>query len=246
MGSLDTARLPRHIAIIPDGNGRWAEARGLPRNEGHRRGCDVVREVVRSCHDLGIPMLTMYAFSQENWGRPPEEVDALMVLLESYIHSEAEELVQKGVRVQAVGNLSSLRPAVRDALLDLIARSEANDSLQVTFALSYSGRSELVEATRRIARAVEAGRIDVEGIDEKTLASFLYAPDQPDPDLLIRSGAEHRISNFLLWQLAYTELYFTDALWPDFTRDHLLRALTWYQQRERRLGKTGAQIRAES
>jgi len=244
MTALDAARLPRHVAIIPDGNGRWAEERGLPRNEGHRRGCDVVRDIVRSCHELRIPMLTLYAFSQENWGRPPEEVDALMLLLENYIHSEADELVRNGVRVQSIGNTDALHPSVRKALDDLVARSEANDELQVTFALSYSGRAELVEATRRIARAVEHGGIDVEGIDEKCVATHLYAPDMPDPDLLIRSGAEYRISNFLLWQLAYTELYFSDTLWPDFTKTHLVQALLWYQQRERRLGKTGAQIRS--
>jgi len=244
MSPLDAAKLPRHIAIIPDGNGRWAEARGLPRNEGHRRGSEVVREIVRSCHELRIPMLTLYAFSQENWGRPPEEVDALMLLLENYIYSEADELVRSGVRVHSIGNVHALRPAVREALRDLIERSEGNDELEVTFALSYSGRSEIVEATRRIARAVERGALDVEGIDEKALTSFLYAPDLPDPDLLIRSGAEYRISNFLLWQLAYAELYFSDTLWPDFTREHLMQALDWYQRRERRLGKTGAQIRA--
>jgi len=246
MHALDPQRLPRHVAIIPDGNGRWAEERGLPRNEGHRRGCEVVREIVRSCHELRIPMLTLYAFSQENWGRPPEEVDALMLLLEGYIESEADELVRNGVRVHAIGNLASLQPRVRSILDALVRRSEANDELEVTFALSYGGRSELVEATRRIARAVEQGRLDVDGIDEKCVASHLYAPDLPDPDLLIRPGAEHRISNFLLWQMAYTELYFSPELWPDFTKRHLVEALLWYQQRERRLGKTGAQVRAES
>jgi len=246
MSVLDATRLPRHIAIIPDGNGRWAEDRGLPRNEGHRRGCDVVREIVRSCHELRIPMLTLYAFSQENWGRPPEEVDALMLLLENYIQSEADELVRNGVRVQAIGNIDALHPPVRKALSELITRSETNDEMQMTFALSYSGRSELVAAMRRIARDVERGSLDVGGIDEKCIASYLYAPDLPDPDLLIRSGAENRISNFLLWQLAYAELYFSDTLWPDFTKRHLVEALVWYQQRERRLGKTGAQVRAGS
>jgi undecaprenyl diphosphate synthase len=246
MNRLDAAKLPRHVAIIPDGNGRWAEARGLPRNEGHRRGCDVVREIVRASHELRLPMLTIYAFSQENWGRPPEEVDALMILLEHYLHDEADELARNGVRVQAIGSIEALTPGVARALDELVRRTEANDEMRVTFALSYGARSEIVEATRRIAMSVEAGRLEVEAIDEKALASQLYAPDLPDPDLLIRSGGEHRVSNFLLWQLAYTELYFSATLWPDFTKAELVEAILWYQQRERRIGKTGAQVRGES
>jgi len=243
MSLHDPRKLPRHLAIIPDGNGRWAEARGLPRNEGHRRGCDVVRETVRACLDLRIPMLTVYAFSQENWGRPPEEVDALMCLLEGYLNDETEELVREGVRVQTIGRVETLNPGIRAALDRLIRRTEANDAMRLTFGLSYGGRAELADAARRIAASVESGALDVESIDEKVFASELYAPDLPDPDLLIRSGAEHRISNFMLWQLAYTELYFSDTLWPDFTRSHLVEALAWYQHRERRLGKTGAQVR---
>ena len=246
MNRLDAAKLPRHIAIIPDGNGRWAEARGLPRNEGHRRGCEVVREIVRATHELRIPMLTIYAFSQENWGRPPEEVDALMTLLEHYLRDEADELARNGVRVQAIGRVESLTPGVSRALEALVRRTEANDEMRVTFALSYGARSEIVDAARRIAASVEAGRLEVEAIDEKTVASHLYSPDLPDPDLLIRPGAEHRVSNFLLWQLAYTELYFSRTLWPDFTKRDLVDAILWYQQRERRIGKTGAQVRGES
>lgn len=243
MKRLDAAKLPRHIAIIPDGNGRWAELRGDPRNAGHRRGTEVVREIVRACHEIGIPMLTLYAFSQENWARPGKEVDALMELLEHYLRDEAEELVSNGIRVQAIGRVERLSPQIQDELRDLMARTDANHEMQVTFALSYSGRAEIVDAIRNIARGVESGQLDPDAIDEKTVASHLYAPDLPDPDLLIRSGAECRVSNFLLWQSAYTELYFTDALWPDFTKDDLVEAVAWYQQRERRRGKTGAQVR---
>jgi undecaprenyl diphosphate synthase len=244
MRDLDPERLPRHIAIIPDGNGRWAEARGLPRNEGHHRGCDVVRDIVEACHDIGIPMLTVYAFSEENWARPSGEVRALMRLLERYLRRETDELARKGLRVQAVGSIERLSPAIRKQLSELAVRTHDNRGMQVTFAVSYSGRTELVDMARKIARDVEAGRLDLESIDEKTVVSRLYAADLPDPDLLIRSGAEYRISNFLLWQMAYTELYFCDALWPDFTPAHLREALHWYQQRERRHGRTGAQVRS--
>jgi undecaprenyl diphosphate synthase len=243
MGRLDVEKLPRHVAIIPDGNGRWAEARGLPREEGHRRGTEVVRELVRTCHDLGIPMLTLYAFSQENWGRPRSEVESLMGLLEHYLRSEIDELMQHGVRVQAIGRLDGLPRETREALAEVQGRTEGNEELSVTFALSYSGRAELVDACRSIARSVAAGQLEPDSIDEKTVASHLYSVDLPDPDLLIRSGAEHRVSNFLLWQLAYTEICFTPTLWPDFTREHLVDALVWYQKRERRLGRTGAQVR---
>jgi undecaprenyl diphosphate synthase len=188
-------------------------------------------------------MLTLYAFSQENWGRPRHEVESLMALLEYYLRSETEELMQHGVRVQAVGRLEGLPRETRDALSTLESRTENNEDLTVIFALSYSGRAEMVDAVRAIARSVAAGQLEPDAIDEKTVTSQLYAPDLPDPDLLIRSGAEHRVSNFLLWQLAYTELFFTSTLWPDFTRQHLIDAVDWYQKRERRLGRTGAQVR---
>ena len=244
MPRIDPAKLPRHIAIIPDGNGRWAEARGLSREEGHRRGSDVVRDVVRASHELGVRMLTLYAFSQENWARPPDEVEALMLLLEHYLHKEADDLVENGIRVEAVGRLEELDGRVQRALETVIRRTEGQDEMRMVFALSYSGRAELVDAVRALARDVASGSLDPEAIDEKCLQRFLYAPHLPEPDLLIRSGGEHRVSNFLLWQLAYTEIYVTDALWPDFTKRHLVDALEWFQQRERRLGKTGAQVRA--
>jgi undecaprenyl diphosphate synthase len=243
MVSLDPTKIPRHVAIIPDGNGRWAESRGLARNEGHARGVEVVREVVEAAHELGVRHLTLYAFSMENWGRPTEEVDAIMRLMERYLQRETGELVERGVRVRAIGRLELLKPHLQRRVRDLVRRTETNAEMVLTFALSYSGRSELVDAARRLARAAEAGQIDPEAIDEKALQMHLYAPDLPDPDLLIRTGGEHRVSNFLLWQIAYTELWTSDALWPDFSRAEFERALLEYQLRERRFGQTGAQLR---
>lgn len=245
MARLDSEKLPRHVAIIPDGNGRWAESQGRPRIDGHRRGTDVVRDIVRAAHEIGVRMLTIYAFSQENWGRPRAEVDAIMELLDHYLRKDAEEMAENGIRLQAIGRLETLPAGIQRQLERLLRATEANDEMTVTFALSYSGRSEIVDAVRRIAAAVESGRLEPEAIDEKCLGGYLYAPDLPDPDLLIRTGHEHRISNFLLWQLAYTELYLSDTLWPDFTKGHFVEALVAYEQRERRLGKTGAQLRTE-
>jgi undecaprenyl diphosphate synthase len=243
MARLNPDKLPRHVAIIPDGNGRWAEARGLPREHGHRQGCEVVREVVRACHELGIRVLSLFAFSTENWDRPAEEVDEIMSLLERYMESETEELVEQGIRVQAIGRTADLRPELRERVEELTRQTEHNDEMRLAFALSYSGRTEIVDAVRNVARAVEAGCLDPEAIDEKNVQQHLYAPDLPDPDLLIRTGDEHRISNFLLWQLAYTELYHTERLWPDFRKQDLVDAILFYQGRERRFGRTGAQVR---
>jgi undecaprenyl diphosphate synthase len=195
---------------------------------------------------VGVRFLTLYAFSMENWGRPTEEVNALMRLLERYLQRETGELAERGVRVRAIGRLEMLRPHLQSAVRDLVKRTEANTEMVLTFALSYSGRTELVDAVRRLARAVEAGQLEPEAIDEKALHMHLYAPDLPDPDLLIRTGGERRVSNFLLWQLAYTELWSTDVLWPDFTRGDLEAALLEYQRRERRFGQTGAQARGSS
>lgn len=245
MGLLKPDKLPHHVAIIPDGNGRWARERGLPREEGHRQGTEVVRKIVRAAHEIGVRMLTFYAFSTQNWDRPRAEVEAIMALLESYVANEAEELVQNGIRVEAIGRLDELDARMQRALERLVRRTEANDEMRLFFALSYSGRAEITDAVRAIARAVEAGRIDPDAIDEKTVQAHLYAPHLPDPDLLIRSGDEYRISNFTLWQLAYTELYFTPKYWPDFTKADLVDALLHYQQRERRLGKTSDQVRIE-
>jgi undecaprenyl diphosphate synthase len=243
MPRLDPAHIPRHVAIIPDGNGRWAEQRGLDRIEGHRRGTEQVRDIVRAAHELGIQMLTIYAFSKENWARPEPEIEALMRLLERYLRAEAEELTRNGIRLQAIGRLEELPPSVRLELERLIKLTEGNREMRLTFALSYGGRAEIVDAARRIAREVEAGRLDPEAIDEKSFESFLYAADLPHPDLLIRTGDESRISNFLLWQLAYTEFYFSACLWPDFGKSDLVDALLVFQGRERRFGRTGAQLR---
>jgi undecaprenyl diphosphate synthase len=246
MLSIDPAKIPRHVAIIPDGNGRWAESRGLARNEGHARGVEVVREVVEAAHELGVRYLTLYAFSMENWGRPTEEVDAIMRLMERYLQRETKELAERGVRVRAIGRLELLEPHLQRRVRDLERRTESNTEMVLTFALSYSGRTELVDAARRVARAVEAGQLEPEAIDEKALQMHLYAPDLPDPDLLIRTGGEQRISNFLLWQLAYTELWSSEVLWPDFSRADLEEALLEYQRRERRFGQTGSQTRGGS
>jgi undecaprenyl diphosphate synthase len=247
LAKLDPRKIPRHVAIIPDGNGRWAESRGLPRVAGYRNGAEIVREIVRGAHELGIQWLTFYAFSTENWKRPSEEIDAIMAYLEEFIVRDADELVRNGIRVDAIGRLSNLSPSIQSLLADLIARTEGNDEMRLTFALSYGGRAEIVDAVRAIARSVEAGVIEPDAIDEKCVQANLYCTDMPDPDLLIRTGGEHRISNFLLWQLAYTEFFTSDVLWPDFTKTQLVEALCAYQQRERRFGRTPAQKRdAES
>jgi len=246
MDSLDPEKLPRHVAIIPDGNGRWAEQRGLAREEGHRRGTEVMRDAIEAALDFGIPMLTIYAFSNENWDRPTVEVSALMTLLKRYLRKEANEFADRGVRIQVIGRVDELSRDIQREVEKLEKRTENNDGMRVAFALSYSGRAELVDAVRSIARSVEAQALDPDAIDEKTLRANMYAPDWPDPDLLIRSGAESRISNYMLWQLAYTELYFTDTLWPDFSRAELQAALLDYERRERRHGLTGVQVRSDA
>ncbi len=228
--------LPRHVAIIMDGNGRWAERRHKPRLFGHEAGMKAVREVIESAADLQIPYLTLYAFSQENWKRPRAEVDALMKLLQRYIQSERKKLIEKGIRVCAIGELDRLSPAARVEIDELIAKTADNSQLVVTLALSYGGRAEIVEAARQVARRVADGELDPDDIDETLFKSFLYKSDLPDPDLLIRTSGELRISNFLLWQLAYTELYVTGVLWPDFDRQAFVNAIVAFQNRERRFG----------
>lgn len=233
---LAQRNLPRHVAIIMDGNGRWAERRHKPRLFGHEAGMRAVREVIETAADLQIPYLTLYAFSQENWKRPRAEVGALMKLLQRFIRSERQELIDKQISVRAIGELDRLFPAARTELDKLIAETADNDQLVVTLALSYGGRAEIVEAARQIARRVAHGQLDSDAIDEALFKSFLYTSDLPDPDLLIRTSGELRISNFLLWQLAYTELYMTDVLWPDFDRQAFVDAIAAFQNRERRFG----------
>jgi undecaprenyl diphosphate synthase len=241
---LRSDRIPRHVAVIMDGNGRWAEARGLSRNEGHRAGLESVRGIVRACHQIGVGALTLYAFSLENWSRPKLEVDELMRLPEQYIEEDLPELVQNGIRVRVIGRIELLAPSVRLSMERALRETAANRTMDLVFALSYGGRQEIVDATRRVLRDVEQGKLDPDRLDEKTFAAYLYEPDVPDPDLLIRTGGEERVSNFLLWQIAYAELYTTDVMWPDFRREDLVDALINYQQRERRFGLTSAQVRS--
>jgi undecaprenyl diphosphate synthase len=240
---LHKDRLPRHVAIIMDGNGRWAETRGLPRNAGHREGVEAVKATVRAANELGIPRLTLYSFSSENWNRPKGEVQELMRLLDHYLETEVDEVIRNGIRVQAIGRLERLPPAVRKRLDEVVERSRGNREMTLVFALSYGGRQEIVDAVRRILRDAEQGKVDAESIDEKTFAAYLYDPEAPDPDLLIRTGAELRVSNFLLWQIAYAEIHATPVMWPDFRKEHLVDALLDYQARERRFGLTGDQVR---
>jgi len=235
--ALDTDLLPKHLAIIMDGNGRWAEARSLPRIAGHREGIKSVREMITICLELGIQALTIYAFSQENWNRPTTEINALMGLLEHYLSTERNKLIEQGVRFRTIGR-TDLLPTSALQWVRAAERETAHlGKLQLTVALSYGGRSEIVDAVRGLAREVQDGKFQPEDIDEALVQRFLYTHDLPDPDLLIRTSGETRISNFLLWQLAYTELYFTPTLWPDFRRRELLLALLEFQRRERRFGR---------
>jgi undecaprenyl diphosphate synthase len=240
---LQKERLPRHVAIIMDGNGRWAEARGLERNAGHREGVEAVKAVVRAANEIGIPRLTLYSFSSENWNRPKGEVQELMRLLDHYLESEVEEVMRNGIRVEAVGRLDRLPPGLGKRLDDVMKRSAGNREMTLVFALSYGGRQEIVDAVRAILRDAEQGKVDAESIDEKTFGAYLYDGDAPDPDLLIRTGGELRVSNFLLWQIAYAEIHATEVMWPDFRKEHLVAALLDYQGRERRFGLTSDQVR---
>jgi undecaprenyl diphosphate synthase len=242
---LDLARLPRHVAVIMDGNGRWAQRRGLARIEGHRRGKDSVRAVVETARRLGIPYLSLFAFSTENWQRPRREVDGLMRLLLRYLRSEVNKLMKNEVRVLAVGDVSRLPDPVRRELERVIELTRGNSRLTVGLCVSYGGREDIVEAARSLARAVRAGKLDPDAIDQTTFANALGTAGFPDPDLLIRTSGEMRISNFFLWQIAYTELYVTETLWPDFREAEFLDALVHFQQRERRFGRTSAQQERE-
>ncbi len=234
--SLDPTRIPRHIAIIMDGNGRWAEVRGLPRVEGHRAGREALRRALEGARECGVEVLTSYAFSTENWRRPPTEVEALMRLLLETLRDEAAELHRNGVRFRASGLLGEMPEEIREALRQVVELTRDNTTITLNLALNYGGRGELVEAARRIAAAVVAGHLRPEQIDEEIFGRCLFAPDLPDPDLLIRTGGEQRLSNFLLWQAAYTELYFTDVRWPDFQKLHLFEAIKSFQARDRRFG----------
>jgi undecaprenyl diphosphate synthase len=229
---LDFARLPRHVAIIMDGNGRWAAMRHLPRVEGHRAGIEAVRVTVETSARLGIPVLTLYAFSVENWKRPDAEVSALMGLLKHYLRLELNSLLRNNIRFHVIGQIDRLSPEVQHELTQAEARTANNTGMLFNIALSYGGRAEIVDAARR---AIRDG-VDPDQLDEDAFAARLYTAGQPDPDLLIRTSGEMRVSNFLLWQIAYAEIWVTDALWPDFRTSHLLEALIDYQRRDRRYG----------
>jgi undecaprenyl diphosphate synthase len=235
VAQLDLDRLPRHIAVIMDGNGRWARERSLPRVAGHRAGIDAVREIVEVCARMRLEVLTLYAFSQENWKRPRTEVATLMSLLKEYVRRELDTLCSNDIRLRVIGRVDELPPGARTELERALADTRHNKGLQFNIALSYGGRAEIVDACRAIVRA----GLDPESIDEERFSSFLYTAGQPDPDLLIRTSGELRVSNFLLWQIAYAEIWVTPTLWPDFRRLELFQALLDYQRRERRYGGLG-------
>jgi len=238
MTSIDPNKLPQHVAIIMDGNGRWAKRRSINRVRGHQQGANKVREIVRTNRELGIPWLTLYAFSEENWKRPQKEVGALMKLLKRFLKGELEEMQQNGIRLQSIGRIQKLPKDTRDVLLDVINQTAANKDMVLTLALSYGGRQEILDATRKIAGNLERGRIRADEISEQMISDSLYSKGMPDPELLIRTSGEYRVSNFLLWQIAYTEIYITQTLWPDFGKDEYLEALQDFQRRERRFGGT--------
>jgi len=245
-GEIDPARLPQHVAIIMDGNGRWAEQRGLSRLHGHRVGKDSVRAVVESARKLGIRYLSLFAFSTENWNRPPKEVDALMQLLRRYLASELDKMMKHEIRLVAVGSLRRLPPAVREALRSAVASTRNNTGMTVVLAVSYGGRDEITDAVRRLARKVKKGAIEPDAITQDVFRRHLATKDIPDPDLLVRTSGEMRVSNFFLWQLAYTEIYVTETLWPDFREREFEEALGFFEQRQRRFGRTPAQVEREA
>lgn len=242
MEQLNPHKLPRHVAVIMDGNGRWAKKKGLDRIAGHRKGVESVRDVVRTSRELGIKWLTLYAFSEENWKRPKYEVKALMNLLDRYLKAELNEMLDNGIRLACIGQTEKLPPDVQRTLWQIIEKTAHNKEMTLTLALSYGGRQEIVEAAKNMLRDIEKNRLNVKQITEERLSKYLYTSDIPDPDLLIRTSGEYRISNFLLWQIAYTEIYITPTLWPDFHKERYLEALLDYQKRERRFGSTGEQI----
>ena len=239
---INPDRIPRHIAIIMDGNGRWAKRQGLARMFGHKQGVETVHRITEAAAELGIQYLTLYAFSTENWNRPKEEVDALMVLLVDTIVKETPTLMKNNIVLQTIGDLSRLPQATRDKFLGCIEQTSQNTGLTLIIALSYSARWELIQAAKHIAQAVQNGQLLPEDINEEVLSNHLTTAQYPDPDLLIRTSGELRISNFLLWQLAYSEMYFTPCLWPEFTNEEFYHAIVDYQGRERRFGKTSEQI----
>lgn len=239
---IDKNNLPRHVAIIMDGNGRWAKQKGKNRIFGHRNGVKAVQQVVEACAELGIPYLTLYAFSTENWKRPKTEIETLMQLLVASLKKELKTLSDKNIQLNAIGNMQALSKKVHEELKAVIEKTKQNNRMVLTLALSYGSREELKNAVQQLCTEVKNNIISPEDIDELVINEHLYTQNLPDVDLLIRTSGEYRISNFLLWQIAYAELYFTDTLWPDFRKEHLYEALLNYQKRERRFGKTSEQL----
>jgi len=233
---------PRHIAVIMDGNGRWAKSRGLPRMMGHRKGAEAVRRIIRVCGDQGIEHLTLFAFSSENWQRPPREVKLLMELFIAVLEKDIDELVENGVRLRIIGDLDRFGKRIGKLIKKAEMRTACNDCMQLTIAANYGGRWDITQACRQLAEKSSRGEIDPDKIDEELISSYLATDGIPDPDLFIRTGGEKRISNFLIWQLTYCELYFTDVLWPDFSKENFFDALQWFASRERRFGKTSEQL----
>ena len=243
IAKINTDNLPKHLAIIMDGNGRWAKQKGLLRAFGHENGTKSVRLTVETCAKLGIENLTLYAFSTENWNRPKLEVNTLMKLLISSLKNELQTLQDNNIKLNTIGNLEMLPKSAQKELLDVIKKTANNSRMVLTLALSYGSREEIINAVKKISDKVKNNIISIEAIDESIINQHLYTQNLPEVDLLIRTSGEHRISNFLLWQIAYAELYFTDVLWPDFKEDDLYQAIISYQKRERRFGKTSEQIK---
>ncbi|KAF3885541.1 MULTISPECIES: isoprenyl transferase [Nostocales] len=241
---LDPHRLPQHVAVIMDGNGRWANQRGLPRIAGHRQGAKTLKELLRCCKDWGIKALTAYAFSTENWRRPLEEVDFLMLLFEKLLRQELAQMHREGVRISFIGDLSILPTSLQAEIERSMAETLHNQALHFTVAVNYGSRSEIARACRRIAQLVQQGEVNLEDVEENLIEQTLYTAGTPEPDLLIRTSGEMRLSNFLLWQMAYTELYFTDIFWPDFDRSAFHQALLSYQRRDRRFGQVKTSLSA--
>ena len=239
---IDSEKLPQHVAVIMDGNGRWAKSRDQERTFGHKNAIKAVREVINACNEVNIPYLTLYTFSTENWNRPADEVNTLMDLLSSTLLQEAEEIFSKGLRIHAIGDLERLPDTVREQLLNIIELTKNNNKGNLILALSYGSQREILNAVKEISKKVKDGKVDINDIDEKLFENHLYTKDFPPVDLLIRTSGEVRISNFLLWQIAYAELQFLDTLWPDFTKEDFFQCIVNYQSKERRFGKTSEQI----
>ncbi len=242
LDQIDIKKLPQHLAIIMDGNGRWAKQKGLFRSMGHENGTKAVKEITEACAEINIPFLTLYAFSTENWNRPKLEVELLMKLLVSSLKKEIKTLQENNIKLNAIGNVDALQTKVKKELFDVIEKTKDNTRMTLTLALSYGSREEITKTIKEISLKVKKGLISPFEIDEQIIQNHLYTKDLPDVDLLIRTSGEQRISNFLLWQIAYAELYFTEVLWPDYTKEHLFESILNYQNRERRFGKTSEQL----